>query len=260
MSGELLYHQPYGTFLRATTPRHSFHHDLESILWVLLWICLYQCGPGAHRPALTDRHDKLHKYLVEHARQLFEEPDLDQLACNKEMVILYSMRFERYISLVDDFYVPLTPLLRKLWTILNTGYTTGHFDFDSTMDQFATAFDEAEQDLKQSPLILTPAQEANVHAEEGRRAKDHDDWEHTPCPVADNGAKPAGAILGPQQVQQQIPCANSVGRKAAGRKNMKCTRKPTNTSVPTMASQHARERGGGAMGSNRSGASTKKRK
>lgn len=198
MSGELLRRRPYGTFLKATAPRHDFQHDLESVLWILLWICLCKCGAGVRRPALTDRHDELHELLTECVGQLFEAQDIKQLGTNKESVILTAMHFEHCLTIVDEFYAPLTPLLRKLWTILNAGYTAGHFVFDSTMDQFTAAFDEAERDLEQNPPVLTPEQEANVRAEEARRAEDDDDWEHTPRPVI-KATKPAGPVLEPLQ-------------------------------------------------------------
>ena len=96
---------------------------------------------------------------------------------------MYSMEFERCLMLIDHFYAPLKPMLWRLWTILNAGYVAGHFDFASTMDQFTAAFDEAEHDLEQNPPVLTPEQEANIRAEEARRAQDVDVWEDGPRPM-----------------------------------------------------------------------------
>lgn len=188
MSGELLRRRPYGGSLFDAAPRQDFQHDLESILWILLWICLCRCGAGIRRPALTDRSYARHEPLAECVGQLFEAQDIKQLGKNKAVLMMNANEFEDCLEFIDDFYVPLKPLLWALWRTLNAGYRARHFDFKPTMDEFLAAFDETENELEQNPPVLTPKQEANVRAEEARRTQEDDDWEHTPCPVA-NGAK-----------------------------------------------------------------------
>lgn len=188
MSGELLCDKPYigGKVARP----HSFYHDLESILWILLWICICKCGAGIRRPPLVDRRHEDHENIADIVETLFEVDRIKQLGKNKKMIILYLHEFELCLPAIDEFYAPLKPLLRRLWEILNTGYLADHFDFESTMDEFITAFKDSEKELNANPPILTPDQKANVRAEEDRRANDESDWEHTPCPVV----KPTSAI------------------------------------------------------------------
>ena len=201
MSGELLLREPYMGDTSGPTPLHQFQHDLESIFWILLWIFLCKSGAGVRRPALTDKAHRDHERLARTVGLLFEAENIYQLGHNKEIIILYAMQFDRCLALVDDFYAPLTPLLKKLWSILNAGYVAGHFEFGTTMDQFTAAFDEAEQLLEQNPHILTAEQETNVRAEELRRAEDDDDWEHTPRPEV-KLKRPAGLVLEPLQALQ----------------------------------------------------------
>lgn len=201
MSGELLRCRPYLPSLKADAPVHEFQHDLESVLWILLWIALCKCGAGIRRPALIDRHHELHEPLVEFVRQLFEVEDIKQLGKNKSSLILYNNEFKLCLELIDDFYAPLKPLLWTLWRTLNAGYNARHFDFEPTIDVFLSAFDEAEKELERKPPLLTPEQEANVRAEEARRAKDDDDWKHTPRPQV-KPTRPAGPMLEPLQALQ----------------------------------------------------------
>ncbi|KAH9839540.1 uncharacterized protein C8Q71DRAFT_749998 [Rhodofomes roseus] len=50
MSAELLKESPYYADEDAPEPPvHSFKHDLESFLWVLVWVCLTREGPGERR-------------------------------------------------------------------------------------------------------------------------------------------------------------------------------------------------------------------
>ena len=203
MSGELLLRRPYTGSLFEAAPPQSFQHDLESILWILLWISFCQCGAGTRRPALTDRTHAWHDLLEECVGQLFEAQDNKQLGNNKWDIMMNARSFEQRLEIVDDLYAPLKPLLQTLWRTLNAGYVARRFDFGCTMDEFLAAFDEAERELEENPPILTPLQEANVRAEEVRRAKDDDDWEHTPCP----GAKQADVVPEPRQAQQRRPSA-----------------------------------------------------
>ena len=180
MSGELLTERPYfddGDDAQEVAPRHDFNHDLESILWILLWICLCKCGGGICRPAVGDEKHPQHKELEKIIRHLFQAEDIGQLGENKAAAILSDRLFKRYLKYIDDFYRPLEPFLLKLYSILRTGYEARHFEFDATMDAFRAAFDVVEQELVRNPPILTPEQDANVRAEEVRRAEDEDDWE-----------------------------------------------------------------------------------
>ena len=192
MSGELLTKQSYfddDNDVQKVAPRHDFNHDLESILWILLWICLCKCGGGIRRPAMRDEKHPQHEELVKIMELLFQAENIVHLGEIKLAAILSERLFKRYLKYIDDFYRPLEPLLLKLYRILRAGYEAHHFDFDATMDAFRAAFDEAEQELIRNPPILTPEQDANVRAEEVRRVKDEDDWEHTPRPSVKRSAR-----------------------------------------------------------------------
>ncbi|KAH9835348.1 uncharacterized protein C8Q71DRAFT_765355 [Rhodofomes roseus] len=191
MSGELLLGQPYYKSA-GTDVRHRFYHDLESVLWILLWICLCKRGAGLRREAL---HQGTDKALTRRFRLLFEVTDIAVLGTNKQTAIRDEESFTSDLELIDDFYTPLKPLLERLWRILRTGYKTGHFDFAETFSAFMQAFDDAEKTLTEDPPVLTAEQEESVNLERERRRRDQCDWQHTPRPATKSGRAPAQSAI-----------------------------------------------------------------
>ncbi|KZT63030.1 hypothetical protein DAEQUDRAFT_760660, partial [Daedalea quercina L-15889] len=177
-----------------SVPVHDFNHDLESILWILLWICLCKSGGGIRRSALID---KTNQALVTLHQRLFETTDIRQLGENKRQFMLYEREFMECLALVDEFYRPLKPLLLKLWRILNKGYETHDFPFMETFSRFIAAFDEMEQELSNRDLDaeLTEEQRANVEKERRRRDKDKADWQHSPRPVIKTTRQPMQPVI-----------------------------------------------------------------
>ena len=171
-------------------PQHSFHHDLESILWIVLWICLCSSGGGIRRPALYDSQHADHKELSWAVTTLFESLDSSVLGRTKWAAIVVEGFFARFINSVDDFYSVLKPLLWALWTILREGYRLHLFAVDATFDGFRDAFDDAERELLKNPPVLSDAQKANVEQELARRAKDCEGWTHASVRPVDSEATP----------------------------------------------------------------------
>ncbi|KZT63025.1 hypothetical protein DAEQUDRAFT_815861 [Daedalea quercina L-15889] len=205
MSGELLIGRPYYNAVRRevdgvqvvvfddSAPRHAFYHDLESALWILLWICLSKSGGGIRRHALVHKTDDSLDRLF---RGLYEVPEIEQLGRSKREVLKDEMEFSYAIRYIDDFYRPLESFLWKLWHILHTGYKTHDFRFEETFPRFLSAFDEAEQLLKDSPPpTLTEGQLANVDKERQRRGKDEVDWQHSPRPVLKTTRQPMRPVI-----------------------------------------------------------------
>lgn len=195
MSAELLLKEPYFAVDHSNEPRrvapcHAFNHDLESILWILLWVCLCTSGGGVLRQALYDSQHGDHEELVWIVMSLFEGTDSNLQGRTKWAAIIVEDFFGRYVDSVDDFYSALKPLLWTVWRVLHDGYQAHCFNFDATVEKFRIAFDDAERELLAHPPVLSDSQKANVEQELARRAKDCEDWTHAPLRPVDSQASP----------------------------------------------------------------------
>ena len=171
---------------RLEVPRHEFNHDLESILWIILWICICSSGGGVRRPALHDTQYEDHEELMWAVTSLFESTDSSVLGRTKWAAIIAEDFFDRFVNCVDDFYSALKPVLWALWRVLHKGYQTHDFDFDSTFNGFLAAFDDAERELLANPVALSDAQQANMDQELARRTQDSRGWTHAPVRPVDS--------------------------------------------------------------------------
>lgn len=95
-------------------PVHNAVHDMESLLWVLLYICLTREGDkGGRRPELHEESD-----LAMQVRELFEQEN----AQKKSDCLEAPDEFEQILLSVHSYFDCLKPLLSKLRYTLYLGH------------------------------------------------------------------------------------------------------------------------------------------
>ncbi|KZT70394.1 hypothetical protein DAEQUDRAFT_764574 [Daedalea quercina L-15889] len=151
-----------------------FYHDLESLFWVLLWVCLCRAGPAMRREELSVVQFTENQVASEYT-YIFGDADYFRVALRKERLIRDKKRFRRSLSCISSWCSPLRPLLHKLWCILNKGYRARNFACEDTYQTFMDAFEETERNL-----ACTPEQPVAHEAEAIRRDVDCKDCERTP--------------------------------------------------------------------------------
>ena len=169
MSGELLTGTAYNpatiiddegqAYVDYIIIMQTFYHDLESIFWIMIWLCLAKGSTVLPRPvvasglALRDA-DARHAKEV---RWLFE--DVSTMARYKRVAITVSQEIRYTLGLVDDFLAPVVSLLETFCSLLAEGYATHDFHFDRTFDALKSIFGEAECRLlkePEAPLLIEP--------------------------------------------------------------------------------------------------------
>ncbi|KAH9835353.1 uncharacterized protein C8Q71DRAFT_765439 [Rhodofomes roseus] len=226
MSGELLEGVPY--YLRTpagqssdsdepsddeeaippadATPVHTFHHDLESIFWILLWYCIWRAGPALRRPLNEwQTHDSM---AGEQYRRYFATSELKQLGSNKRLLIKSLEDRKRCFDVVSPYCRPLLPLIRRLWKILHIGYKARRFNEDEAYNTFLQAFQDMEISLSDKPVELSEDQERAFQAEQRRRKEDLMNWKRSPRKLARQ------AVDKPVAADEQTRRANEAGPAA----------------------------------------------
>jgi hypothetical protein len=97
-------------------PVHNAVHDMESLLWVLLYICLTREGnKGSRRPELHEEDSD----LAVQVRELFEQEN----AQKKSDCLEAPDEFEQVLLSVHSYFDCLKPLLSKLRYTLYLGHS-----------------------------------------------------------------------------------------------------------------------------------------
>ncbi|KAH9835356.1 uncharacterized protein C8Q71DRAFT_811995 [Rhodofomes roseus] len=212
MSGEILTGQRYSLSANAelsdddqhddannVRPVHTFYHDLESLFWILLWICICRAGPALRRLDGWEADDGV---AGDQYKRYFKAPGLKQLGYNKYDLFALPKYFGDCLSAVTTYHRPLVPLLRSLRKILRNGYG-GHFNEVEAYRAFLQAFKDTEQSLSDQDEELNEDQQRAFQAEERRREVDLMDWERTPRKMARQEAAPDVGKVGNQSAAEQ---------------------------------------------------------
>jgi hypothetical protein len=89
--------------------RHSFMHDLESIFWVLFWLCIHSIGPGG-----KSRKTDLESWNYE---------PTEKLAREKAGLVTQEVDFMKTMTRdVTEYCQPLGPWLTKLHDVVFPKY------------------------------------------------------------------------------------------------------------------------------------------
>lgn len=128
---------------------HAYYHDLESLFYVLCWICSVQGGPANTRRNFD--------YMESEIRRWTAFDDSETSLCSAmyaKMAIMPSKkRFEREVSKrFDDYFKPIIPCIEKLRNLLFSCIRRD--DGESIL---------VKQQLLTSALNATPRNEEFVH-------------------------------------------------------------------------------------------------
>ena len=163
--------------IKVVVPTHSFWHDLESLFWVLFWLCMCRAGPALQRAELwKDDDDEGKNEPKEEYRKLFGNAGNSQLSSNKATIIKDEDQFEDAVMKIHRWCWQLRDLLRQFSVILRSGYRSQNFSVNETYQAFMAALEAAEQRLLAKPKKLLSEQQAAYDAEAERRAADNKDW------------------------------------------------------------------------------------
>ncbi|KAH8091829.1 hypothetical protein BXZ70DRAFT_471969 [Cristinia sonorae] len=110
-------------------PVHGAIHDLESLFWIFLYLCLTRAGPGGKRRADFDEEPtgecdavaKLHAIVW----RLFESPEDHEIAFNKRDLFIHPESLKTLlIPAMHPYFEPLHQLLIDWWGLLRSSYQT----------------------------------------------------------------------------------------------------------------------------------------
>ena len=164
------------TSAEVDPPTHWFYHDLESLFWVLFWLCVCRSGPATRRTDIFDNSDRANVKNLSVYNRLFSAGGNDQLANNKAQIIEVARQFENNAVAVSQWGRPVKLLLRQLNTILRTHYEKQEFPVTETYSAFMKALKDAEQLFIKRYDEVVDEQDPAYRAECARRAADRKDW------------------------------------------------------------------------------------
>ncbi|KAH0580066.1 hypothetical protein H2248_002880 [Termitomyces sp. 'cryptogamus'] len=142
-------HSPAG---RTKKPKfvHEAIHDVESLLWVLVRLCITRKGPGINmrrEDELDKKSPSYNKDLREAVVALFEGAD-EVLKKKKSSLHGDWESFEgEVIAHFHPYFEPLKPYVRRWWTTLILGYKYRAEEFYDIHDHIIRILDEAIQEI-----------------------------------------------------------------------------------------------------------------
>jgi len=118
-----------GSQKRGLTPQCDAIHDLESILWVLVWLCITRGAPNTRREELTRDPQTAEERLLHKALHTLFEDRMDNLANVKLLVLTNESESTRLIlKHITPFCEPLRRLIRKFRALLIQEYKKEDFE------------------------------------------------------------------------------------------------------------------------------------
>ena len=146
ISVELLYS---GTPLnpRIDHPTHNAVHDMESILWVLLYICLTREANegGIRRHELQPNNPDKNKTLLQLICDLFEKSN----ATSRTTCLRVPNHFEEILKNIHPYFHCLKPLLLKLRWVLYLAHRHEGIEHYNIHSIVLAIFEETIAELKQ---------------------------------------------------------------------------------------------------------------
>ncbi|KAH9891353.1 hypothetical protein C8Q73DRAFT_782828 [Cubamyces lactineus] len=134
---------------------HDAIHDMESLFWVLLFLCITRAGPGGERREdfvgeLTDfpnvRQDQVAR-LRNVVRNLFDG-DMATIASYKELLFLNPENFETEIFChIHPYFEVLKPTLRRWWNLLVLAYAFEGYEYHNIHALVIELLDDAARNL-----------------------------------------------------------------------------------------------------------------
>ncbi|KAH9836683.1 uncharacterized protein C8Q71DRAFT_867554 [Rhodofomes roseus] len=153
MSGELLGHVYFRRKDATGPPVHYFIHDLESFLWVLVWICLTREGPAKRRRDLssTQQSEQL-SGLRQIVIDLFEGDKHVLMRTKRHLIHVASERElvdDELLCYVSDFMAPLKDLIFDFLALIRIAYKDNRRDAQAVYEDVLRLFDKHIRSLKE---------------------------------------------------------------------------------------------------------------
>jgi hypothetical protein len=124
-------------------------HDIESLFWVLAYICLVREGPGINmlcRDLLKNdaKGDRLEGLL----HSYFDSPDRRDIRdCKRGFFDDRTLMGTDILANFDDYFEPLKNMMDKWWRILVLAYKYRKFEYYTIHDQVIHILNEAIENL-----------------------------------------------------------------------------------------------------------------
>ncbi len=117
---------------------HRLHHDLESLLYVIIWVCTVQAGPRNHRRCFKYSETELFHWNAGKGAQTAIRSVWDSKSCvmmNEEnFKDLIVKRIDNYFASLKDCITKLRNILFPASMTLLSNIPTASTQFDATQD------------------------------------------------------------------------------------------------------------------------------
>lgn len=100
---------------------HAYHHDLESLFYVLCWICSIQGGPANTRRVFDYMESEIRRWTT------FDDSktNMRTVRDSKKAIMPYKKEFEMKITKkFDGYFTPIIPCIENLRNLLFSGIQT----------------------------------------------------------------------------------------------------------------------------------------
>ncbi|TFY71661.1 hypothetical protein EVG20_g1347 [Dentipellis fragilis] len=138
---------------------HDSIHDIESFMWVLIYLCCTRDGPGgSRRKEFRERFDTSKHQMLQAVVYYFFESPMQVMGYRKQGIFKKKRQMEDWLlPIFHDYFTPLKPLVRKWFEILFVGYR--YRIYETIYDQFLKAIEEAIEEeenrgVEENPEIL----------------------------------------------------------------------------------------------------------
>jgi hypothetical protein len=154
---------------------HDSIHDMESFMWVVVYLCLTRNGPGGERrdelradSVLDNAAKSVHTIVY----CFFDTGDRELLSRNKSALFRHVGDMEAYVmSRFHPYFDVIKPMVSEWWRLLQQSYRFS--EFTTIHDQFLHVINGVIQELEQDTLALTcPDADGATIQELERRSKD----------------------------------------------------------------------------------------
>ncbi|KAG6908719.1 hypothetical protein DXG01_003564 [Tephrocybe rancida] len=147
---------------------HEAIHDIESLLWVLVQMCMTHKGPGIDMKRLElDKHSESYSPDLRQAIVSYFDGEESILRASKRSLLSCPSRFEsEIIAHFHPYFDPLKELVRQWWSLLILGYKHRGIEFYNIHSHIIRIIDKA---LSSIPIPDTPNEDTVKELE--RRAE-----------------------------------------------------------------------------------------
>ena len=147
MSVEILKEQPVFEEEKGTTGSwfHDAIHDIESLFWVITFICLVRAGPGMNISRRELRNAGARNNILQGIIYRYFDPfKSDRILWNKENLFHQFDKMDKHILLnFHSYFEPLKEMINQWWQTLLIAYRRRRFEYYTIHDQILDILDKA---------------------------------------------------------------------------------------------------------------------